>query len=383
MNDSELRKIVKRYLDEENWFEAWRYSTRIWEKTADDFFFLAVACNGLGNVPATIFYLRKASKLNPDKYLEIYYDALSEVKRSERLVILCVPENYNFIKDVYYTLRNIFTTRLIVTRDANKIKQAYNWADIVWIECANDLAEFVTNTLERKKTVFRMFGDNLYDTEKINKINWGKISYIFFVGEHIKNKTLELCPNLNNINYSVIVNGVNLNEYRYSTRKPGKKIALAGAFNSLKNPEMLAQIIKELVKIDPEYMFYWAGKVQDDKLFDNFLQVLKNFEVDKHFKFELWSEDINDWLEDKSVFLSTSWSFGYGHTIMEAMSKGIKPVIYKKAYYPEELSFETPESAVKMIVSEEYTSEKYRKFIEENYSVDSQILEIYKVLSTL
>ncbi|AEH51412.1 glycosyltransferase [Pseudothermotoga thermarum] len=385
MNDEEYRRLVKKYLDEENWFEAWRYSTRIWEKTADDWFYMAVACNGLKNVPMAFYYLKKAKELD-DKYSQIYEEAFKEVRRPEKLAILCLPGLDNFLKDIYDVFKNIFETKLVVSNNANELKQAYDWADIVWLEWGNELAVFVTNNFEKKnkKLVMRLHGYEAYLPDMLKQIKWEKIDHIFFVANHIKDKAIQNCPALGLISNSIVYNGINLNRYKYSVREPRKNIAFAGLFNHKKNPQFVVQILKKLVDISPDYKFYWVGRIQDERLFEYLLYILEEMHLKSHFIFETWTNDINSWLEDKSFFLSTSWLEGYGVAIMEAMAKGIKPAVHNfyvaRDYYPEYILYNHIDEAVEMILSQEYDSEKYRKFIEEHGSLENQILGFYEKL---
>ncbi len=388
MNDEEYRQLVKKYLDEENWFEAWRYSTRIFKKNADDYFYMAVACNGLKNVPMALWYLGKAKDLG-DRYLRLYEEALKEVRRTEKLAILCLPGLDNFLKDIYDVFKNIFETKLVVSNNGNELKQAYDWADIVWLEWGNELAVFVTNNFEKKgkKMVMRIHGYEAY-LPVLKQINWAKIDHVFFVADHIRDKAIQNCSSLGLINSSIVYNGINLNKYKYSVRQPGKKIAFAGLFNYKKNPQLVVQIIKKLVDIAPDYKFYWVGKIQDERLFDYILYILEEMHLESCFIFESWTNDINSWLEDKSFFLSLSFLEGYGVAIMEAMAKGIKPVVHNfyiaKNYYPRDILYNHIDEAVEMILSPKYESENYREFIEKRGSLENQILGFYqKILSLI
>jgi len=47
-----------------------------------------------------------------------------------------------------------------------------------------------------------------------------------------------------------------------------------------------------------------------------------------NFQFEPWQDDVNAWLEDKDYYISPSILETYGMSIVEAMAKGIKPVIH-------------------------------------------------------
>jgi hypothetical protein len=82
-----------------------------------------------------------------------------------------------------------------------------------------------------------------------------------------------------------------------------------------------------------------------------------------------WVDDVNAFLEDKNYILSTSLHEGHPYNLIEAMARGIKPVIYNfynaSELFEEKFLFNTTDEAVQKILDDEYDSEYYRHYIEQ------------------
>ncbi|HPB88201.1 MAG TPA: glycosyltransferase, partial [Thermotogota bacterium] len=74
---------------------------------------------------------------------------------------------------------------------------------------------------------------------------------------------------------------------------------------------------------------------------------------------------------------------GYGMAILEAMSKGIKPIIHNfyvaDEFYSEQYLFNTVGQAVDMITNEPYDSTEYRRFAEQ-HNETKQLEEISELV---
>jgi len=96
--------------------------------------------------------------------------------------------------------------------------------------------------------------------------------------------------------------------------------------------------------------------------------------------------DTNTFLEDKNYFLSTSIHEGYGMAILEAMSKGIKPIIHNfyvaDEFYPQKYLFNSVKEAVRMITSDDYDSAEYRDFAIQN-DESKQLQAVAEIVNNL
>lgn len=58
----------------------------------------------------------------------------------------------------------------------------------------------------------------------------------------------------------------------------------------------------ELVKRDNRYKLYIAGKFQDDMLKMYWYYQVKEMKLDNNIIFDGWQSDIEEWLENKTIF---------------------------------------------------------------------------------
>ncbi len=386
-NDDLLFNFSKLLFEEKNFIDSWRYLTRIKNKDWQVYDLLGDTQLAQNNVAMALHYYSKAVQMSDLLQMkEKFEQAKAKFKRSEKLAIFCLPGLDNFIKDIAQVLSNVFEVKLVVTTDANQIVQAYKWADIVWLEWANEMAVEITNKLEKmgKRIFCRLHGYEALRNDFLKSIRWEKIDKVIFVAQNVLDTAVQNCELLRMKQKVLIHNGLDLSKYTFSERFKGPNIAFAGHFNYKKNPVLAVQILKKLILINERYNLYWAGTMQDERMYRYIGYILEKMGIKEKFHFVGWKNDINSFLEDKDIFLSTSIHEGYGVAILEAMAKGIKPVIHNfyvaEEFYPREWIFNTIDEAIEMITSDDYRSDNYRKFVEDKCSLERQIFEICQVL---
>ncbi len=145
---------------------------------------------------------------------------------------------------------------------------------------------------------------------------------------------------------------------------------------------------KKIFDTDNRYKLHIAGTFDEERYSLYFNQMIKEFGLEKNIIFYGWQKDINKWLEDKNYLICTSVLESQGLGIMEAMSKGIRPLIHNfvgaKEVYPEKYVWGgSLDDIVNMLSDERYSSLEYRNFIEKNYSLSdtnnkimSEIIEV-------
>ncbi|MBY6897396.1 glycosyltransferase family 4 protein [Clostridium botulinum] len=125
----------------------------------------------------------------------------------------------------------------------------------------------------------------------------------------------------------------------WKLRKKGFNIAYVGYINFKKGPMLLLHAFKKIFDTDNRYKLHIAGTFDEDRYRLYFNQMIKELRLEKNIIFYGWQKDINKWLEDKNYLVCTSVLESQGLGIMEAMSKGIRPLIHNfvgaKEVYPE------------------------------------------------
>jgi len=99
--------------------------------------------------------------------------------------------------------------------------------------------------------------------------------------------------------------------------------------------------------------------------------------------FEPFQKDVFGWLCDKHYIVSTSVIEGLPMGILEGMACGLKPVIHNypgaEDVFSKEFLFDIAEQFCEQILSHDYESAKYRRYVEEKYSLTSQLGQVNRI----
>ena len=304
---------------------------------------------------------------------------LSPIKK--RLVFICQVGLEHFVKPIREAFSKEYTTKLITPQSTDEIKKALNYGDIIWLEWGNDISIACANEGINKPTIMRVLSYEAY-LQILKQLNWKNVNKVIFVADFIADIVKSNYPVGDHV---IINNGVNLDKFTFRNQPKNKNVAFVGNFNGTKQPDLFLQIAHKVIKEDKDYKFFWKGQIQDTRLYHYFRMMITKLGLENNVFYENHSDNVNEWLEDKSIFLSTSGHEAYGMAILEAFAKGLKPVIhnfyYAEEFYPKEYLFNTIDEGAKMILDSSYTPELYRKFAEE-HSFSKQIEETRKVINS-
>ena len=307
-----------------------------------------------------------------------------------KIAFISEPGMENFMTPVAQELADRgHTVQSVADGDNQHIVDAVRDSEIVWLEWGNALAMHLTTDaglLNQRTVILRIhsyeaFGPWIY------YINWERIDHLIFVADHIKDLVLKKVPKIEKLvaNIHVIPNGVDLNKHKFVERKPGKNLAYAGYLNFKKGPMLLLHAFQSLVQNDPEYKLYIAGKFQEERYELYFRQFMDATGIQDNVIFNGWVDDIDGWLEDKQYIVSSSLLESQGMGILEAMATGIQPFVHNfvgaSNVYPKEYLWNTIDDFNNLF---DVWSDplRCREFVEENYSLDSEIDKIESVLKS-
>jgi len=101
-----------------------------------------------------------------------------------------------------------------------------------------------------------------------------------------------------------------------------------------------------------------------------------------------WVDDIAKWWDNKNYLLSTSIHEGHPYNILEAMERGIKPVIHDfdgaEELYEEEFLLNNIDEAVEKIRTGSYDSACYREYIKnKKWTLENQVDEFKSLVEEL
>ena len=331
---------------------------------------------------------RLAASLPPAEAQQLGISADPEVE--DLRVAFVVAEGLDqFLNDIVRELLPLVDARKFVVRTRSDIERALEWADVLWFEWCNDPLVWASrqDIARQKPVICRLHRYEAFSDMPL-RVQWDQVDALVVVAEHLAGIVAESIPGLHQrTDVLHIPNGVDMTRYELVEREPGFEIALVGYLHGRKNPQMALQIMRRLIEEDSRYRLHVAGTFQDPVLELYWSHEVKRLGLSDHVILYPWQDDIARFLEDKSYLLSTSLHESFGYSIAEAMARGIKPVVHHfpfadQIWYPEML-FDSVEDAVTMIRSGAYDSAGYRAFIEERYSLDTQVSQILELIRSL
>jgi len=311
------------------------------------------------------------------------------VEDKKKIVFFVKQGMDSFLGDIINGLSDQYEIKKIIVTDYKQIDECMVWADICWFEWCDELVVYGSKLglAKEKKVICRLHRYEVF-TDLPKNVEWENVNKLIIVSEHLKKFLVTAIPNIENkVDIVTIKNGVNLDKFKLKERNVGFNIAYVGYIHSRKNPVLLLQIINKLVKKDKKYKLYVAGQFQDALIELYWNYQVQQMGLQNNVIFQGWQEDINKWLDDKNYIVSASIHESFGYGIAEAMTRGIKPIIHNFLFadgiWEKKYLYNEIDEAIKMITSKNYDSYEYRKFILENYSLDSQVDKIKNILYLL
>lgn len=293
----------------------------------------------------------------------------------------------SFLNDIIDALSEEYETRKIVVTQYPQIDAGMHWADVCWFEWCDELVVYGSklSLAAEKKLVCRIHSYEAF-TGIPQQVNWQSVDHAIFVAESIKNLLLENTQ-LNNSRSSVIPNGVQLGKYTFKPRQDGFNIAYVGYINYKKGPMLLLHTLKAIVERDNRYKLFMAGTFQDQRDVLYYNQMIEEMGLQDNLIFQGWQNDLDTWLEDKNYIICTSVLESQNMSVMQAMSKGIKPLVHNfvgaRGIYPVECIWNSIGEAVNMLTDGLYHSEAYRNFVDKNYSFNVQVAKLKELLQDI
>ncbi len=349
-----------------------------------------------GHFDKAFTYLNKSFENVPKEYKEYlkekikeYENKIGERKKLPKLAFICLKGLDNFINDIMQNLSDSYWVRKFIITRNEEVYKAIDWADIVWLEWANETAIIGSNygNIKNKPTIIRLHRYEAF-AQYPKKINWSNVDKLILVSDHIKDVIKMYMPNIEKmVDIETIHNGVAVNDMEFKKREKGFNIAWVAIVSYRKNPLMMLQIIKKLVDKDKRYKVHMAGTMQGLEYEVHLKHIINEMNIKDNVIFYGWVDNMNEWWKDKNYLLSTSIHEGHPCNIIEGMARGIKPIIHNyfgsKDQWPNNLIFNTVDEAVNLILEDKYNSEEYRKFVADMYPLENQIKKIKNAINSI
>lgn len=307
----------------------------------------------------------------------------------KKLAVICAAGLDNFLA---WTDRiDTHEVRRFIISSQDELTIALEWGDLIFLEWCNELAIAATRLFAkqmRTKTVIIRLHSYEAFTDMPEQIVWNVVDRLAFVADHVRDITMLYHGDaVKNVEQLVIPNGIDIETIPFLNPDPGYDIAVVGSINYKKEPPLVLQVLKELVDDYEKYHLHWAGAFQDAR-YDIYLQhMVKEMGLEKNITFYGHVSDMDSFWRGKHYLLHTSVHEGHSYAIMEAMARGISPVIHNyygaRQQYPEPLLFNTvAEAAAKIRMNPQ--GKQYRDHvIASGWTLDRQVTHIQDMLGGL
>jgi len=267
---------------------------------------------------------------------------------------------------------------LVFTPDSNALNfdhlaQASEKADILFSMWGDNILGFWTKHFPDKNIISYIRRYEVWQDYTYKNIDFKKVNALIFVSEYYKEEFKRLLRAEPPTSY-LIPNGIDLNEWKVRPEKAEtNKIGMACTVKNVKNLPLAMQILMEL---PDKYTIELIGTPFASQIAGQIFSYIDNLDTKGRFIYQGHKDsgEIQSWMEDKDFILSTSINEGNPNNIIEGMAMGIKPVIHNWPgaldQFPKDLVFDKISEAI-AIFEGKYQPDKYRKHVENNYSLDN------------
>jgi len=332
--------------------------------------------------------LQYSLKISPEQEV---LRPMIDVIRSKRpkIAFFCgLSGDVKFLKDICEFAESRFPVRLFDGAGVDQMYELMRWSDISWFEWCTDMVVEASKLPAVCKNLVRLHRFEAYQDWPA-QVKWENIDKLITVGNSfVRDAILSRVPDINSRTCLVTIpNGVNLDRFQFTGRTKGKNLACVGYLNLRKNPAFLLQCMQKLHYIDPEYRLFFGGTFQDLMLEQYVRHMVYTLGLTDVVFFDGWQQDVNRWLRDKHYIVSASIGESQGMGLLEGMACGLKPVIHNfpgaSQIFGSEFLFNIAEQFCEQILSDKYEPRRYRRLVEESYSLKNQLCEINGIFTQL
>lgn len=305
-----------------------------------------------------------------------------------KISFVCAPGLTTFIDPICGWLLDNTPLKLSKTFSGDKeaIIAAIKWADVIWLEWANELSVTITHKaaelLRGKRVIVRC-----HSYEALNRmfasLNWPVVSEVVFVADHVKSLCESMMPE--EIPTIVMPNGLQVEKFLFSEEKKKDSVAYLGHINHKKGPMLLLHAFYHLLCGGINASLHIGGKVQDPR-FGYYLQYMSQLlRIEDKVEFCGEITNVSEWFADKEyVICSSPWE-SQNLSVMEGMLCGCKPLVHEflgaSAIYKPEYCWKSFDDLLGLYKNHKGVDGRmFRNFVEHNYNFDVIIKQIVELL---
>lgn len=385
----------------EKWAEAREHLQKLLAENQNEarlWAWLAKVEQAQGQTGTAVEYLEKALTLDPnqpllkearDKLREaLNQPALAASGKKPSVLMCCQKSLEHFAMDLCDELEKYAMVKRVVADNFGPVQWPIKSAQTVWLEWGSDMAAEATRDplqLKDKKVIVRMHSFEILNRQAA-QVNFQAVTDVVFVCHYMRQLFERLMPGRLTEHHRVhiIHNGIKLDRFPFMAGKGRKKIAVVGKLDAKKDPMLMVQAFTFLRHRHPELELHVAGGPDDNRYYLSIPDFLAKNNLEPSTRFYGHVKDIPGWLADKDFILCTSPIESQGVGLLEAMHRGLRPLIYDfpgaEDLYPRDYLWRNLDELEALVLGGP-EPEVCRDFVAEKYSMARQAASFLKVIS--
>lgn len=307
----------------------------------------------------------------------------------KKLLFVCKPGQDHFLRSIIENLKGHYAVALCTSTNFDDITAAVKMSDVVWLEWGDDLTGVLTQNvdiLKEKKVVVRIHSYEVF-SGMIDQINYRVVDRVIVVSEFMRRLIEYRVPS--SIPIAVIPNGIDLD--RWSLKVPSNNrlnIGFVANINHKKGVPLLLQFAKRLSLENAQFKLYIAGQYQDERFRLYMTHMVKEMRLTGRVIFDGYVENMDEWMNKIDHLISTSPFESQGMGIVEAMAKGIEPLIHHfpgaDELYPYGLLWVEIEDAVaRVLETSKFKGHELRNYIDREFNVRKTTKRIQEEIESI
>lgn len=254
------------------------------------------------------------------------------------------------------------------------------WADIILaLEGSPPLLE-LSRLIRGRRLVIHFQRDEIVSDAFMEGLDWNQVAGITFAAPHLMALTQEYWSKLvSGIPMEVVTNGVDLDAVPLSPRTswPGRDIGVVGDINQGLGVDVLLQCLHEALALDSGYTFHILGFREDQRFVTYLEHLLGAMGLRDRMVIHDPAEGVSAFLGRMNALLSTSPLEGLPPTLLEAMARGIKPMVHDwpgaRELFPPASVFRTLPEFRSLLADPTCDSRGYREWVAERYPLSRHL----------
>ncbi|MFP4052710.1 MAG: tetratricopeptide repeat protein [Phycisphaerae bacterium] len=304
-----------------------------------------------------------------------------------KVSLFYLREEEKLVEPIRHFIGERFNTRWSSEQDAERLERLLQWSDVAWFESCDSMLTVASRNPGLARVVCHL---KMYKASNpwIDETQWENVDLLIVpdptIGEAICARVEGLAEKTRIV---TVPNGLNMEHLpERPGRRPGSRVACLGYDNYRMSPEML-DVFLDAMDRDPRLGLNLAAETSEDMPEHSLRRELGEKCKGRDVGIEGLLSDPILWLENKQFVLATNRFAERTPLVAECMALGIKPLVFvpegdTPGILAEQFGFHTTDELLQRL-NEPWEPARYRRLVEEEYSMEAQLGRINALLTEL